>query len=136
MAAGTEPCAPSLEERVAVLEAAMAAPLKAYIPQWTPPTEAEEAELREQVAEAAKMPPRVIQQPVPLSPDEIRQILRECVTVVKPGETLAVRLPSEWPPQQVRDYSETLRAQERWLDVPFRVLVVVGDEMAVAEAGP
>ena len=54
MAAGTKQ---SLEERVAALEAAIAEPLRAYIPSWTPLTGKQEAELREQIAALAAEQP-------------------------------------------------------------------------------
>lgn len=36
----------------------------------------------------------------PLGPDEIRQLLSECVTVVKPGEVLVLRCPEGWGADQ------------------------------------
>ncbi len=42
----------------------------------------------------------------PLSPEEIRQLLRECVTVVKPGETLILRCPENWTPDQAREIQQ------------------------------
>ena len=47
--------------------------------------------------------------------------------VVRPGETLVIRL-QDWNPEQVEYYQEHLDRQE----LPFRVLVVIGDELAVA----
>ena len=125
---------PGLEERVAALEEALANPLRAYIPSWTPLTEAEEAELRESLAEAAKLGPlpyRVV--PPPLSPDEIRQLLRECVTVVKPGETLILRVPWNTLPAQVRELQDALNDGIEYTQAPFGVFVVPGDELTVAE---
>ena len=130
-----DPKAASLEERVAALEEAIQFPLRAYIPSWTPLTEAQEAELRESIAEAAKMPHRIIQQPPPLTPDEVRQLLRECVTVVKPGETLVIRVPATWNPMQVREYAEAVYDGVEYLDLPFKAFVVTGDELAIAEPG-
>ena len=121
---------PSLEERVAALEEALANPLRAYIPSWEPLTEAQEAELRESLTEAVKMPPRVIWQRPPLSPDEIRQILRECVTVVKPGETLVIR-GANWTPNQVREIQQVMDAMHEDGRIPFEVLAVFGDELGV-----
>ena len=122
---------PSLEDRVAALEAAM--PLRAYIPSWTPLTEAEETELRESIAEAAKLPYRIIPQPPPLTPDEIRQLLRESVTVVKPGETLILRVPWTTTPTQVRELQDSLTETEEYMEVPFKILVIPGDELTIAE---
>ena len=126
---------PDLEERVAALEEALANPLRAYIPSWTPLTEAQEAELRESLAEAAKLGPlpyRVV--PPPLTADEIRQLLSECVTVVKPGETLILRVPWTTTPTQVRELQVVLDETTAWLELPFKALVVPGDELTVAQA--
>ena len=124
---------PGLEERVTALEAALANPLRAYIQSWTPLTEPEEAELRESIAEAAELPPRVIPQPPPLSPDEIRHLLRECVTVVKPGETLILRVPWSTEPTQVRELQKALQDATNYIEAPFKVLVLPGDELTIAE---
>ena len=124
---------PDLEGRVAALEEAIRFPLRAYIPSWTPLTEAEEAEVRESIAEAARMPPRVIQQPPPLTPDEIRQLLRECVTVVKPGEHLILRVPWHTTPGQLRELQDAADEVAGRLELPFRTLVLPGDELAVTE---
>lgn len=51
--------------------------------------------------------------------------------VVKPGETLIIRM-RDWNADQVDQYQEYLDHQR----LPFRVLVVVGDELAVAESEP
>ena len=123
---------PDLEERVAALEAAAA--LRAYIPSWTPLTEAEEAELRESLAEAAKLGPlpyRVV--PPPLSPDEIRQILRACVTVVKPGETLIIRVPLTWTPTMVGNYNDTIQSVHEMMELPFKAMVVPAESLGIAE---
>ena len=71
---------------------------------------------------------------LPLRPDEVRQLLRECVTVVKPGETLVIR-DRNWIPSQVNEI-------QRWMDdehesgrISFKVLALIGEEMAVTEAG-
>jgi len=51
--------------------------------------------------------------------------------VVKPGETLIIRM-RDWSADQVEYYQEYLDAH----GLPFGVLVVVGDELAVAEQEP
>ena len=76
--------------------------------------------------------------PVPdatLTPDEIRQLLRECVTVVKPGETLIIRVPMDTHTYQIHEYQE--RADTVLADHgnPFRVFVLPAEELGVAEAG-
>jgi hypothetical protein len=118
-------------------EAAMTAPLRAYVPSWTPLTEAEEAEFKVALGEAAKLPLplRIMPEPPPLSPDEIRQLLRECVTVVKPGETLIVR-GTNWTPGQTREIQQVMDEMHELGIVPFKALAVFGDELGVAEPQP
>ena len=120
-----------LGERVAALE--MAADLSALPSSWPGLTEAEKVGFIEAIAEARERTRHRLLN-APLTPDEVRQLLRECVTVVAPGETLVVRVPSAWSALQVRDYSEVLRAAADRLGVPFQVMIVVGDGLGVAEA--
>src|ERR1017187_9594981 len=70
-----------------------------------------------------------------LSPDEIRQLLRECVTVVKPGETLVVR-GTNWTPSQTREIQQAMDEMHELGIVPFKALAVFGDELGVAEFEP
>lgn len=51
--------------------------------------------------------------------------------VVRPGETLIIR-GGHWKPEQADCYQEYLDHQ----DLPFRALVVIGDELAVARPEP
>ena len=51
------------------------------------------------------------------------------MTVVKPGDTLVIRV-KDWNAQQLHYYQQDLDAR----DLTFRVLVVIGDELAVAQA--
>jgi len=117
---------PDLEERVAALEEAILHPPQRIVPSVQPLTEAEAGEFRERFAEAVR----------PLSPGEIRQLLSECVTVVKPGETLIVRVPVTWNPEQVSNYQKNFNDWAGWLDLPFRVIVVIGDGLGIAEPQP
>ena len=128
---------PDLEEREAALEEMVAHPLRIVS---APPgnfSDAQVAELRQQFDAAMSGPyeHRVIPSPPPLTPDEIRQLLRECVTVVKPGETLIVRVPVTWAMDQVSNYQKNFSDWARWLDLPFKVIVVIGEELGVAEPG-
>lgn len=69
----------------------------------------------------------------PLTPDEVRALLRECVTVVKPGETLAVLLGPDVPAQR---WSELQRmANEMHRDGWPQVWFLPGEEFGVIE-GP
>jgi hypothetical protein len=66
-------------------------------------------------------------------PEMVRALLCECVTVIKPGETLVVRVPWTVTPTQLREYQRVMDSAEGGV-IPFRVLVVAGDELGVVEA--
>lgn len=69
-----------------------------------------------------------------LDPESVRQLLRESVTVVKPGEVIFLRCPEGWTPQQVREMHECVRW---WLEAnapDIRAMVIPHLDMAVAEA--
>lgn len=70
-----------------------------------------------------------------LTLDEVRQLIRECVTVVKPGETLIVRVPMNASMQQIHEYQDRANAVLEDHGNPFRVLVLPAEELGVAEAG-
>ena len=44
-----------------------------------------------------------------LTPARVRSLLRECVTVVKPGEVLVIRVPWDTSQRELREYGESLR---------------------------
>ena len=128
--------APSLEERVAALEEMIAHPLQIVS---APPgnfSDAQVAELREALGAAMSGPyEHRILPPVPsLTPDQVRQLLRECVTVVKPGETLVIR-ERNWTPTQVREIQRWMDAEHESGRISFKVLAVIGGELAIAEPG-
>ena len=68
-----------------------------------------------------------------LGEDEIRQLLRECVTVVKPGETLIVRVDRTWTPAQVKDVQEYADTVSKYRELGVKFLFLPGEEFAVAE---
>ena len=129
--------APTLHQRVAALEEMLANPPRVVFPPVPEFTLKQEAELAEAIGAALKAGPheyKVIPRPPPLTRDEVRQLLRECVTVVGPGETLVIR-DRNWIPSQVNEI-------QRWMDdehesgrISFKVLALIGEEMAVTEAG-
>jgi hypothetical protein len=100
-------------------------------------TDEQAAEFRERFAEAMKDPTlRVLPRPDPLTQDEVRQLLRECVTVVKPGEVLVIRMGTDIPREVAHAYQTTLT---EWLATHapgVKVAIVCGDELGVAEAPP
>lgn len=127
--------APGLEERVAALEAL----LLPREPGWTPElVEKFKAAFYQRMSEDppsehGKYEPVRLLPPGPvLTREVVEAALRECVTAVKPGETLVIRC-RDWTPGQVDQYQEYI--DEAWRDLPFRVVAVIGDELAVAPAG-
>ena len=123
-----------LTERVAALERRFA-PLQITYYSLPPLTEAQEAELRESVAEALELgplPPRPAPEPPPLSPAQVRYLIRQCVTTVGPGETLVIR-GRDWTPSQVREIQQWMDADHESGRIDFRVLAVIGDELGVVK---
>lgn len=71
----------------------------------------------------------------PLSEDEVRQLLRECVTVVAPGEVLVIRT-TDLTPNQLREYQEGVTG---WLDVNapgIKALVIHGEGGQIVRVDP
>ena len=120
---------PSLEDRVAALE--MTADIASFPSSWQELTEAEKAGFIAAIAEARqRVSHRILN--APLTPDEVRQLVRECVTAVGPGETLVVR-GRDWTPSQVREVQDWMDADYESGRIDFRVLAVIGDELAVVK---
>jgi hypothetical protein len=69
----------------------------------------------------------------PLTKDEILQVLRECVTVVKPGEALVICV-ADLTPRQVSEYQQSLNVWYEDGGLPFRAFVLPGGELGVVEA--
>jgi hypothetical protein len=91
------------------------------------------AELKARLAESVNQPPRVIPAAHP-TPDEVRTLLRECVTTVGPGEMLVIRVPYDTPREEANAYQQILdAAREAW---GIRAVVVVAEGLGVIpEAG-
>jgi hypothetical protein len=120
---------PALEERVAALEAALA-------PQPAEWTDEQIAEFQREWDKVKDGPARFLPPPPLLGPDEVRALLRECVTVVKPGETLVVRAYPNTSPAQLRELQQAADVMCEARGLPFRVLVVYGEELTVVEPEP
>lgn len=58
-------------------------------------------------------------------------LLSASAVIIRPGETLVIRL-KDWSADQVEYYQEDLDRR----GLPFRVLAVIGDELAVATPEP
>lgn len=72
----------------------------------------------------------------PLGPDEVRQLLRECVTVVDPGQVLIVRIDPDdgFTPRQVREIAEVLHVSAEGAGI--RAMLVIGHEIGTAKPAP
>ena len=66
------------------------------------------------------------------TPEDLRAFAREFAVVVRPGETLVIRMGSDYTPNQLRELHEALNHPT--MELPFRVLVVPGEDFAVAQA--
>ena len=70
-----------------------------------------------------------------LTPEQIRSFLKDNVTVVAPGETLVIRS-ATLTPAQMHEVSEALNwADEDGPYLPFRTIVVPGEELGVVQDG-
>jgi hypothetical protein len=58
---------------------------------------------------------------------------RECITVVQPGETLVVRVPGDWTPRMMVEYQDYADAATESGYIPFKVLVVIGEQVAIVQ---
>ena len=127
-----------LEERVAGLEGLVREiAARMGIPADVPMTDEQAAEFRRLLDEAMQKPweYRVLPSPPLLTPDEIRQLLRECVTVVKPGEVLFFTCGDpNYTPTQMREIQDHISAWLEYNAPEVKVLVLPHGEMGVAEA--
>lgn len=68
-----------------------------------------------------------------LTPEQLRDFIAENVTIVRPGETLVIRV-TDLTPEQMAGYQDRLNVAHEYGFIPFRCLVVYGEELGVAEA--
>ncbi len=68
-----------------------------------------------------------------LSPADVRTLLRECVTVVKPGETLVIRLPVGTSREQVAEYMAVLDVMRDAFGLT--AVILIADELGIVQAG-
>lgn len=123
----------ALEDRVAALEAALAPPAVQAPEQWT---DGQIEEFKAEWHRLASIPGARWLPPGPvLTREVVEAAVRECVTVVKPGETLVVRC-RDWTPDQAGQYMEYFGYMAQAGEIPFRPLVVIGDEVAVVRPEP
>lgn len=130
----------SLAERVAAIEDQLAHPLMTVangIPEFTPE---QEAELREAFdvlgRDGRPFAHTVIARRPLLTPETARELAREYVTILKPGEVLAIRVPGTWTDRQAHETSVRIDEVIALLDLGITVLLLPGEEFAVATQGP
>jgi hypothetical protein len=129
---GPDPIIPSLEERVAALEELAAHPLlTAACP---PLSEEDAARYREAFDEAMAQPQRLrVLPPRPLlTPETARELAREYLTIVQPGEVLAIRVPDGWTAQQVDEAQRWISEVIGCRELGIVVMLLPGEEFAVA----
>jgi hypothetical protein len=124
---------PTLEDRVAALERRFA-PLQITYSSVPSLTEAELDRLKEDMAEALELGPlpHVMPPDPPLSPAQVRYLIRQCVTVVNPGETLVIQDPN-WTPSQIREIQNWMDREYEDGRITFKVLAVPGGELGIAQ---
>ena len=120
---------PTLEQRVAAIEAALTPAVT-----FPPLTDEQAAGLRERFTEALHQQPqplRIIPPPPPIGPDEVRALLRECVTVIGPDDVLVMRIRHLTPdmPGRIR---EQVAAFNEANGTSVKLLAVDAEELAVA----
>jgi hypothetical protein len=127
---------PDLEQRVAALEAAILHP--PVIAESPPLSDEDAARFKEEFDVAMRdfrhQPPRSLPSSPTLTSGQIRYLVRECVTVVKPGETLIIR-DRNWTPNQIREIQQRMNDEYQSGRIGFKVLAVFGEELGVAEPG-
>jgi hypothetical protein len=69
-----------------------------------------------------------------LTPETAKALVRECVTIVRPGEVLAVRLPLSFTSGDLDYAREYARTVER--ETGVKVAFIPGEELGVAQAEP
>lgn len=105
-------------------------------PGWTPEQVEKFKAEWERAFAAGKFdaPPKLIPPCPLLTPETARELLRECVTIVKPGEVLAVRLPLDM------SHIDMIRAREYALQVEeesgIKVAFIPGEEFGVGRPDP
>jgi hypothetical protein len=66
-----------------------------------------------------------------LSPAAVEALLRECVTVVRPGETLIVRVPWGVGAEQVYKVGQYVHSSAEAMGAQFHTLVVPAESLGV-----
>jgi len=70
----------------------------------------------------------------PLTAGEARALMREFAVVVRPGETLILRV-ADLTPNQVRELQDWVDGMREYYHLPFQTIVLPGDELGVVQTG-
>ena len=71
-----------------------------------------------------------------LAPPVLRALVEQATTVIRPGETLLIRVPPEWAPVQAAELQEHAQScLDYWGVDGIRVLVLPAAELAVIRPG-
>jgi hypothetical protein len=125
----------ALEDRIAAIEAALLPPqiewtdeqVADFKAKWDEFTASGDWEHRKY--QPVWLPPAPV-----LTPETAKALAREYVTIVKPGEVLAVRLPLDFSPGDVDNAREFARQVER--ETGVKVTFIPGEEFGVARPEP
>jgi hypothetical protein len=74
-----------------------------------------------------------VTEPAILTAAAVEALLRECCTVVKPGETLIVRVPADASPRHVHQLGQYVHARAEAMGAAFHTLVVPAESLGVGE---
>ena len=69
-----------------------------------------------------------------LTEDEVRQLLRECVTVVRPGEVLVIQMPWDAPAEAIYQFGERVHAVMQDMSPSIHTAVIPAVSLGVVEA--
>ena len=110
-------------------------PAVSFPEQWTPEQiEAFKAEFERSWAERKYEPLKVLPPRPLLTPETARELLRECVTVVRPGEVLVIRTSDGWTAEQVGEVQQYANWWLGYRGLDVSILFLPGEEFAVATA--
>jgi hypothetical protein len=126
----TDTPAPTVEERLAAIEAVLFDPPAV---EWTDEALAGFREELDRLKADGGHRTRILPPRPLLTPETARELAREYVTILKPGEVLAVRVPDTWTDRQAHETSVRIDEIIALRDLGITVLLLPGEEFAVAQ---
>ena len=75
----------------------------------------------------------VVTEPAILTAAAVEALLRECVTVVRPGETLIVRVAADADVRKVHQLGQYVHTRAEAMGAAFHTLVVPAESLGVGE---